>query len=113
MNIKQYLYTLIKQRREGDSSPELVRRIAYARAYMLGEEALDNLRDRWIEAEIAKKYSGGAENRITINYVKDQTNAKYLAEFNEHEAYAEECKAKIDEENYTYKMEVESWLQRN
>ena len=110
MNIKQYLYTLIKQRREGDSSPELVRRIAYARAYMLGEEALDNLRDRWIEAEIAKKYSGGAENRITINYVKDPTNAKYLAEFNEHEAYAEECKAKVDAEMARLEAEVQRCL---
>lgn len=107
MTIKQYLYNLIKQRKEGDRSPELARRITYTRAYIQGEEALDKLRDRWIEAEIAKRYTDGAEKRITINYVKDPTNLKYLTEFEEHEVYAEECKATVDAELEAKKAELE------
>lgn len=98
MTIKEYMYNLRKQIREGDYSPDAREKLAYARAYMRGEEAVDRLRDRWIEAEIRKKYgTDGAETRIVCNMLKEPNNAKYLAEFEEHETYVEECKAKVDE----------------
>ena len=106
MDIKKYLYTLVKQRREGDTSPELARRIAYVRAYMHGEETLSRLRDRWIEAEIAKRYTSGAESRIAFNYIKAPTDAKNFAEFEAHEVYVLKCKSNVDAEMARYKSEV-------
>ena len=108
MEIKKYMYNLRKQIREGDYSPETREKLAYARAYMQGEEAVDRLRDRWIEAEIRKKYgTDGAETRIVCNMLKDPTNAKYISEFEAHEAYVSECKAKVDVELESQKTELE------
>lgn len=110
MTIKQYVYNLSKQIREGDHSPETREKLAYARAYMQGVVALDKYRDRRIEADIRKKYTDGAETRIAINYFKEPTNAEYLAEFEAHEAYVSECKAAVDAEIQILKEELEAIL---
>lgn len=113
MTIKQYLYNLMRQAREGDRSPETREKIAYARAYIQGDEALNKYRDRRIEAEIRKKYTDGAETRIAINYFKEPANAEYLAEFEAHEAYVSECKAKVDAELEAKKAELEGIINGN
>lgn len=98
MNIKKYLWTLIRQKREGDTSPELDARIAYARAYMQGEEALSKYRERRIEEEVRKKYTHGAEVRIALDYIKAPTNTEYTKAFIDHEEYVTRCKTTVDAE---------------
>lgn len=110
MTIKQYLYNLMKQIHEHRASADAQIKLAYARAYMHGEEALNKLRDRWIEAEIAKRYTDGAEKRITLNYVKDPANPKHIAELDAHELYVENCKGKVDTKMATLKAELEAAL---
>ena len=49
-----------------------------------------------ISRHVRKRYTLGAEVRIACNLLKDPTNPKYIAEFEEHEAYVDECQAIVD-----------------
>lgn len=60
---------------------------------------LDLLRGDEISRLMRKKYgTTTAELRISFNLQKDPTNPRFIQEFEEHEAYYEECKAKVDAE---------------
>ncbi len=104
MNIKKYLYNLIKERREGVPSPELAAKIAYARAYMQGAEALDRYRDRAISAEIGKTYDKDAQLDILFNWETEPE------EYAAYQTFRAECKAKVDAELARLAAEVEAQL---
>lgn len=101
MTIKQYLYNLMKQAREGDRSPETREKIAYARAYIQGDEALNKYRDRAIAREIGKTYDSDAQLAILFN--KDSHPEEYEA----YQVFRAECKAKVDAELEAKKAELE------
>lgn len=44
------------------------------------------------------RYTLGAELRLGFNLRREPENPKYIAEFEEHEAYVDECKAIVDAE---------------
>lgn len=105
MNIKKYLYTLVKQRSEGNTSPELARRIAYARAYMQGEEGLKRYRDRAISTEIGKTYDKDAQLALLFN--KETEPVEYAT----YQAFRTECKAKVDAEIRLLRAELEAEIE--
>ncbi len=57
---------------------------------------LDLLRGDEISRLVRKRYTLGAETRMVCNLLREPNNAEYLAEFEEHELYVEECKAMVD-----------------
>jgi hypothetical protein len=57
---------------------------------------LDVLRDNEIHLMMQARYRDGAETRIVCNMLKEPTNPEYIREFEEHEAYSIECKARVD-----------------
>ena len=60
---------------------------------------LELVRSDEISRLMRQKYGTIAtELRISLNLQKDPTNPKFIREFEEHEAYYEECKARVDEQ---------------
>lgn len=107
MNIKQYIYQLRKQIREGDYSPETREKLAYARAYMQGEVALEKYRDRAVAREIGKTHNADAQLAILFN--KDIHPEEYEA----YQAFRIECKAKVDAELEARRAELEEIINGN
>lgn len=107
MTIKQYVYNLSKQIREGDRSPETREKLAYARACMQGEEGLNKYRDRAIAREIGKTYNADAQLAILFN--KDIHPDEYEA----YQVFRTECKAKVDSELEAKKVELEEIINDN
>lgn len=107
MNIKQYVYNLSKQIREGERSPEAREKLAYARAYMQGEAALEKYRDSAIAREIGKTYNSDAQLAILFN--KDIHPEEYEA----YQTFRTECKAKVDAELEAKKAELEEIINGN
>ena len=69
---------------------------------------LDEVRGDKINKLMRRKYSPSAELRISLNMHKDQTNPKFIQEFDEHEAYYDECKATVDSAFEAIKQKIES-----
>ena len=59
---------------------------------------LDKIRSDEISRLIRKRYRLGAELRLGFNLRREPENPKYIAEFEEHESYVDECKAIVDAE---------------
>ncbi len=84
----------------------MINKVNYELAKASG--TLELLRSDEISRLVRKRYTLGAELRITINYSKDSTNPKHIAELEEHEAYVEECKAIVDAEMQKMAEEIEA-----
>ena len=104
MNVRTYIYNLHKQMREGTAPTDVRVKIAYARAYMQGEEALTRYRDRAIAAKIGRTYNQDAQLAILFN--KDI----HPDEYGMYQMFRTECKAQVDAEMQTYKDELEAAL---
>lgn len=104
MNIKTYIFRLTKQMREGNAPEDARTKLAYARAYMQGEEGLNRYRDRAIAAKISKTYNQDAQLAILFN--KDTHPDEYEA----YQAFRAECKVAVDAEMKTLKEELEAIL---
>lgn len=74
----------------------MIDRVKYELAKASG--TLELLRGDEIARHVRKKYTFGAELRLDFNLRKDPTNPEYIAKFEEHEEYVEECKAIVDRE---------------
>ena len=48
-----------------------------------------------VDRELRKRYPQRAVEAIINNYLSDPNNAEYVREFNEMQAYREECKAYV------------------
>ena len=96
MNINEYISDIRRRINNGDDGEDTMFEYLYARAYKSGDVALAAFRTNLIEKEVAKKYTKGEEIRILINYFTNPTNAKYSTEFNDHEAYIQNCKILVD-----------------
>lgn len=104
MNINKYIHSLIKQLREPDETTninEVRAKLAYARAYKNGDEALKRYRDRAIAAEIGKTHDKDAQFAILFN---KETEPK---EYEAYQAFRAECKARVDARMDGYKKELE------
>ena len=104
MNIRHYIITLARQIRERTAPEDARVKIAYARAYMKGEEGLNSYRDRAIAAKIGKTYNQDAQLAILFN--KDIHPDEYEA----YQAFRAECKVAVDAEMKTLKEELEAIL---
>lgn len=107
MNINKYIHTLMKQLREPSDTTnlsEVREKLAYARAYRQGEEALKRYRDRAIEREIGKTHSEGAQIAILFN--KD----KHPDEYEAYQTLRTECKARVDAKMEKLKTDLEASL---
>lgn len=107
MNINKYIHTLIKQLREpteGTDREAVRARLAYARAYRQGEDALKRYRDKAIAAEIGKVHDKDAQIAILAN------EHIYPEEYEAYQAFRAECKAKVDADIATLRAELEAAL---
>ena len=50
-----------------------------------------------VDRELRKRYPQRAVEAIINNYLSDSNNAEYVREFNEMQAYREQCKAYVKE----------------
>lgn len=107
MKINKYIHTLIKQLREpteGTDRDALRARLAYARAYRQGEDALKRYRDKAIAAEIGKVRDKDAQIAILAN------EHIYPEEYEAYQTFRVECKAKVDAEISELASELEAAL---
>lgn len=107
MTMQKYIFNLNKQMRESKDIAErnsLQFKLAYARAYKQGTDALKRFRDRAIEREIGKTYTEGAQIAILFN--KDIHPDEYEA----YQIFRAECKTKVDAEIKALKNELEAAL---
>ena len=107
MTIKRYIYNLSKAMRETSDATEkeaLGIKMRYAVAYNQGEAALNSFRDRYIEAEMKKKYTLGAEIALTND--KDIKPNEYAA----YQAYRVACKTKVDADIAMLEAEISAAL---
>ena len=104
MSIRKYIFNLTNQMREGTASVDARTKLAYARAYMQGEEGLNRYRDRAIASKIAKVYNQDAQLAILFN--KDT----HPDEYGEYQMFRAECKSAVDAEMAALKAELENAL---
>ena len=107
MIIQKYIYNLRKAMRESTDATEretLNIKMRYAIAYRQGGDALKVFRDGFIEREIAKKYTIGAEIALTND--RESKPEEYAA----YQEYRIACKAKVDAKLAELKEELEAAL---
>lgn len=108
MTINGYIATVYKEAsacEDHDKKDILLAKLAYARAYKNGADALKRFRDRAITAEICKKYDRDAQLAILFN--KDT----HPDEYGIYQIYRAECKATVDERIEAMRREISALLE--
>ena len=104
MDIITYVNNLDKQIREGNYSFGDRDRLAYARAYMQGEEGLTKYRDRAIARHISKTYNSDAQLAILFNEHREPE------EYAAYQVFRAQCKETVDAKMEALKTELENAL---
>lgn len=85
----------------------MITKVDYELAIASG--TLDLIRGDEINRLVREKYrEPGSEYRILADMIADPSNPEHIAAFNEHEAYVDECKAKVDAEMQQLRAELEA-----